>query len=75
MIPRRVYTPQGIIACPLQVSRGHKVIPSRVYTPLGVIACPPRLVPDPWDDFSGGIHPPRNHRVPSRVIQDPRDDS
>ena len=40
MIPRRVYTPLRIIACPLHQSRGHVMIPRGVYTPLGIIACP-----------------------------------
>ena len=44
MIPRGVYKPQGIIACPLHMSRGHIVVPRRVYTPLGIIRCPPLLV-------------------------------
>ena len=36
----------------------------RVYTVLGIIACPPRLVLGPRDDYSGGLHPVKNHRVP-----------
>ena len=44
MIPRGVYTPLGIIACPLDPHRTHTMIPRRVYTPLGIIACPPRVV-------------------------------
>ena len=44
MIPRGVYTPQGIISCALHMSRGHTMIRRRVYTPIGIIACPPRVV-------------------------------
>ena len=40
MIPRRVYTSQGIIVCPLDLSRGHTMIPRRAYTSLRSIPCP-----------------------------------
>ena len=40
MIPRGVYKPLGIIACPLHWYRTHAMIPKGVYTPLGIIACP-----------------------------------
>ena len=40
MIPRGVYTPLGIIVCPLHMSRGHAMIPRGVYNPLGIIVFP-----------------------------------
>ena len=40
MIARGVYTPQGIIPCPLHQQRNHTMIPREVYTLQGIVACP-----------------------------------
>ena len=40
MIPRGVYTPGGIMACPLHMFRGHAMILQSFYTPLIIMVCP-----------------------------------
>ena len=50
MIPERVYTPLGIIACPLDHHCTYAMFPRVVYTPLRIIVWPSRLVEDPRDD-------------------------
>ena len=44
------------------------MIPRGVYTALRIIACASRLVEDPHDDWCRGLHSPRKHCVPSRLV-------